>query len=153
MCWTGYISDKNIATEDIKCRKIINKNDNTGEYVPYYMSNAMTYKIGDTYSMVIIPHKVSLNIIKIDEAFHAYSMDVDIKRFTFYGGEVNGYILKYFHSSNQHFIPQYFLRTTPVVVECVIPKGTVYYENIHGEIASESLKIVRIIDKEEIDYY
>jgi hypothetical protein len=33
----------------------------------------------------------------------------------------------------------------PVIVECIIPKGTVFYENEWGEIVAETLKIIKII--------
>ena len=154
MCWTGRIEDKKIASHDVKCRKIIKMDMITGKYVPFYLDHTMVYRMGGTYALTIQPRFSSLGVavtlsvgnMAIERAFHAYSMKVKIVTNT---GVGDGYKAELFDDPVSVIYPSQ-IDFEPIVVECVIPKGTVYYENDRGEIASESLKIVRTIEPEEL---
>lgn len=136
MCWLGDFEDKKIATEDIKTKKILDFFK--GEYYGYYQE-WFNYKLGKEYVVEISPRKHSIFDKKcvIDAGFHSYAWDFemtllcggDIRVKSHVGGETTftnhgGY--------GDHKI---------VVVECTIPKGTVYWENRVGEIVSEKLII------------
>ena len=159
MCWTGKTGDIHIAKEDIEVRKMLLKErkelfNNPSFVSPYQF---MKYKIGIGYVTKINPlHAFPLSgssYITIKEGLHCYSPSKCrfVKRENFQG-ETN-IITVYLLCDSKNLAEQ--ARDTvcfqanryryPVLMKCIIPKGTTYYENKRGEIVSEKL-IIKDID-------
>jgi hypothetical protein len=138
MCWIGKITDKHIAKAgDIPVYKVLLMRDNR-LFSPY---QNMLYIENMLYTKDIEP-EIGEKEIRIEKGLHCYSgscmvkmkddhtdrdIVVDMKRRSrlYYGS---------YGRNNDDGIMTVF--------RGVIPKGTVYYENEHGEIASEELKIL-----------
>jgi hypothetical protein len=151
MCWKGRISWGVRAAEDIRTRKIVSLDLKTNNYVPYYCRKSkVVYEVGNTYYASIHTYPVKDDCTcdcNIHEGLHSYDWNVPFRkeRGKWYKTRIHGWSLVFMdyidHRSDEH--------TTPVMVECIIPKGTLYYKNHQGEIVSEALKIVKIIDVDE----
>ena len=137
MCWTGKITDKHIATAgDMPVYKVllIKGNDLLSPY------REMLYFKDILYIEKIRP--IGEEEISIEAGLHCYSGSCTVKMKNAYNDK---YILV---DTKRHFRVYYesFRSDTDnrimAVFRGVIPKGTVYYENEHGEIVSEGLKIL-----------
>lgn len=83
------------------------------------------------------------NIIEINEGFHSYDKDVVVTFNQFYRySRVNVFF------GSKLFSREFSNFCKPVLVECTIPKGSIYYENKDGEIVSN-----KIIINKEIDWH
>lgn len=142
MCWLGNLEDKKIATEDIKTKKILDFFK--GGYYGYYQE-WFNYELGKVYVEEIIPKPHSLFSQKcvIEVGFHSYAWDFEMTLLC--GGDIR---VKTPRGRETTFINhgKYGGDHKIVVVECTIPKGTVYYENRFGEIVSEKLIIEEEIE-------
>lgn len=139
MCWIGNKCDKRIADKDITVYKVLQKSKAKipGEFL--YRAPFRTefrYVIGGKYSKAIKEKIIDNNLITIESGLHCFeqyayvicndyktiyvSMSFDDDRWSFEATK-SGY--------------------TPVIVKCIIPKGTIYYKNIHKEIVTEKLII------------
>lgn len=151
MCWHGILENKKIATEDVKCYKIVLRfvDEPYLCFRPYfrYKNTPMEYEIGKTYH-----DKICLEITKytghvtIHKGIHCYDSSVCIC--SFYGDygkqyEVSNLLLCTTFSK----IGTFFSRSDceAVLVECTIPKGTLYYVNDEGEIVTEKLIINKVV--------
>ena len=145
MCWHGILKNRKIATEDLKCYKIVIKFNYEPFFRPYFRCNdsPMIYEVGKTYYGKTCPTKdmEDTDLITIHEGIHCYDLSVHI----FYRDkyEVNcllpcGIFLK---------LGTFSSRTDckAVLVECTIPKGTLYYINDKGEIVTEKLIINKVV--------
>ena len=153
MCWTGKIADKHIATAgDMPVYKVLLINGD--ELLSPY--RGMPYAENILYTKDIKP-KTGCNDfmgyqIRIEEGLHCYSGSCTVKMENAY---TDKYILV---DTKRHFRLYYksFRRDTDnrimAVFRGVIPKGTVYYENEHGEIVSEGLKILHRLDVPYFDF-
>ena len=145
MCWFGERNDKRIAKEDIRCKKVFFKQ--LGHIRNRYVSPVMKtmYVKGETYeSDIVITRGISR--WKIDEGIHCYNMKkVEVERSMSESGErliakrplstkVYGANYQCVHYGND-------IGMQVVLVECIIPKGAIYYENKSGEIVTEKLII------------
>ena len=134
MCWIGKKEDRKIATEDIKTRKIVDKFN--GRIHGYYQ-DWFEYKLGVEYKIGIVPNSDFLETI-IDVGFHSYAWDVEMKSMC--GGDIR--VKSNRPNSGQTVFTNHrgFDGSHKIaVMECTIPKGTVYWENRVGEIVSEKL--------------
>ena len=122
-----------VADKDIPCTKIMKKL--RGNLCSLYYGKY--YKLGETYSMeseIAVCHHYydSFGCVQyeIDYGFHSYRPDIwriyKNKKFELFVNEC-------FES---------MLMPIDVIVDCIIPKGTVYYENEAGEFVSERIKII-----------
>ena len=147
MCWFGFAFNRKIAKEDITCKKVVNYDKAKDRYFPYYRTSECTYGIGYTYSSPwlhlkkIGRKKNTKGLYKICEGLHCYSYRKDFEYHKLDGivTTVGGREVRFTPLNKIH--PIY-----PVVIECTIPKGTIYYENFDGEILTERLRFNRVLD-------
>ena len=150
MCWTGHSKHKKIATEDICCKKIISTSED--KMLRAWFRRNHVYHIGETYTAKInpLPSTVGETRLIIRNGLHCYDNKVGITSVDMNNGEAPYLVVsRLFHGLRDFYHP--FLErmgaveVRPVIVECIIPKGTVFYENQWGDIVSETLKIIKII--------
>jgi len=150
MCWKGDIKHKRIATEDICCKKIISTSED--KMLRAWFRRNHVYHIGETYTARIspVPSTVGETRIIIHNGLHCYDNKVGITSVNMINGEPPYLVVRrLFHGLREYYQP--FLEgmgaveVRPIIVECIIPKGTVFYENEWGEIVAETLKIIKII--------
>lgn len=136
MCWVGNVENRKIATEDIKTKKIVDLFE--GRYYGYYQE-LFEYELGKTYKTEINPTRVTYddNVRVIDVGYHSYAWDIEIKSLC--GGDIRVKGLGLLGGKTTYTNRHGFGNGKVVVVECTIPKGTVYWENCVGEIVSEKL--------------
>lgn len=133
MCWQyyKYIDAKRyIAETDIRTFKILSLRKHT---LHSYYKN-YDYTIGRLNSVN------SLELIgnKIFEGFHSYDLNNDCL------SVVGGIVVQ---AKEGGFLDYYSRIDHIVKVECIIPKGSEYYENSLGEIVSNKLIIDKITYK------
>ena len=145
MCWHGILKNRKIATEDLKCYKIVLKFNYEPFFRPYFRCNdsPMIYEVGETYYGKICPSKAmeDTDLITIHEGIHCYDLSVHI----FYKDK---YEVSYLLPCGIFLKIGTFLSRTDckaVLVECTIPKGTLYYINDKGEIVTEKLIINKVV--------
>lgn len=120
MCWYG-LNVRYIAKEDIKVQKIFR-----------YFSNKITSPIFESkWEKGVISPKVDIPIISclrirvINEGYHCcrqIKVELDCYR------DSSGAVLM-------------LKKNSTIMLNCIIPKGTVYYEN-DGEIVCEQLMLI-----------
>ena len=137
MCWVGKLEDKKVATEDIKVKKILDKF--MGFYYAYYQE-WFEYKLGEVYETTVEPrvHNFIEGAYLIDNGFHSYAWDIEMKQLC--AGDIKVRSLRHLggqtiYQNNGRYGGDHKI----AVMECTIPKGTVYWENQVGEIVSEKL--------------
>lgn len=132
MCWIGK-NNPQIATEDIKVFKIFEYKN--GELLSPVM--LMGWKRGKLASHVEIPDSSTLYLRNIGKGYHScrdlkivpnHFNDISIIREAFFS-PIHGLLIM---RKKERFI----------MLTCIIPKGTKYYENEYGEIVSETIKIL-----------
>lgn len=151
MCWRTskkkYAKLK-IAEDDIPVFKIVNKDVIDGYYKPCIYPDGIFYSGGKLYLLDgKIEIKPEFDKWKVNEGFHSYSRNyvhlehrhgpvpfLDVK--TNHGNYITTYTV-------QECIGSACRR---VVMNCVIPKGTVYCENQNGQMVSEALRVVGFED-------
>lgn len=143
MCWESYNKPiKKKAEKDIAVFKII-----TRDFKSYYRS--YKYKLNHTYRTRIgqILHP-TLYTFSIFEGFHSYSKECEITRynnsFNLFPKKVKMFEVR--SKCNKKFRLDAFQIEKVLKVNCIIPKGSLYYENEDGEIVSSSIRIVRVLD-------
>lgn len=137
MCWVGYMKDRRCALEDVTVYKILEKRYSHGDHFDGLFSPVlgMKYEIGKTYTpdFEIIPfYNSGYDTCSISIGLHCYSEDNKIivsndGDITVIGGT------RYASHGNT---------IVPIIVRCIIPKGTIYYINSRGEIVTEKLTLV-----------
>lgn len=157
MCWTTkdkkYIT-KNIAKNDILVHKIVrvrNKKEVQKKFLFWSKTviekeilsycQLFKYKLGETYRIdqkIIVessrPHEGEF-FAAIDEGFHSYSKNCSI----------TGCSGKYYRVfSKDSSTCSFTIYSDCRIMVCIIPKGSVYYENEHGEIVSNRIKPISI---------
>lgn len=156
MCWYGKLLSKQVAKDDIHCKKIIAYNSKDKFYFPYYIryGEIKRYEIGKTYTsnLEIINVRTSVpNNCYIKDGLHCYSWDVTVlANKNKFCDSVLAVIDKkggrdyYWFEKPQ---PGY-----PILVDCIIPKGATYYKNDRGEIVTDTLKLVKIIEPTKVPF-
>ena len=129
MCWFG-LNKSIVAEKNIKVFKICLKKK--GKILSYY--NEFVYEVGAEYSATFGIRIKDFGRIAIYEGLHSYSSDCCLKIY------------------KEGIYCDWFGRGEPIVkVDCIIPKGAIYYENEKGEIVSNRLEIVSVQDVDFID--
>ena len=133
MCWKSYkYSDKKcrIAETDIKTFKILRLEKHT--LCAYYQNYDYTIgKLNSVNSLELIGNKIF-------EGFHSYDLNNDCL------SALEGIVVQ----GKEGVFLDYYSRADHIVkVECIIPKGSEYYENSLGEIVSNKLIVDKIIFK------
>lgn len=130
MCWRGK-DDRKIAKKDIPVFKIVYKNPEVGLVSCY---RYFRYKVGSIYSSRI-KKKSMVSHVCITNGLHSFSnsckiiegdrwIDINYKTLELDDYDKDGKLKLY-------------------KLECVIPRGSAYYKNDHGEIVSSRLKILK----------
>lgn len=129
MCWTSANKPvKQIAKEDVICYKIVISRD--GRVVsPYFHYEYKYHKINE---------EIALNI--------EYTLSSDINQLRLYKCRQGYHSYSSLDFANQVY-NNYFYENDGCVFKCIIPKGSVYYDNKHGEIVSSNI-IIGINQKE-----
>ena len=134
MCWIGR-NNLQIATEDIKVFKIFKYKH--GDILSPVMP--MQWKRGELAPHVEIPDSSVHYTRFIDEGYHS-CRDLKIRP-GYYNMESYPHIIGAFISTLRN-IPIMCQYENYIMLTCIIPKGTKYYENEYGEIVSETIKIL-----------
>ena len=137
MCWIGLPENKHIAQEDIKCKKImLFDKENRNFRSPYMMER---YELFEKYTQSFNPDELNpingSNQLNINIGIHCFNNEAE---FTIpsIGNNRIYFGLSVFEKRGKY---------VPSIVECTIPKGTLYYENSNKEIVTEKLIIDKIL--------
>lgn len=168
MCWFGVTKKEKVrhkAIKDIEVFKIMNTSENNPSVLISPFQKCY-YVIGKTESVKfneniqrIYPFNNDDNVseaLAINEGLHSYNSNkVELKIIqSTYAFHISLCIAPFIKKGKEYhdlsLLPINYLRGKYVKANCIIPKGSYYYENNDGEIVSESLKIVSY---EEIEGY
>lgn len=126
MCWEGYKSQRRVAEEDIEVYKIGLVRDNIFicEFQDYAYEKGVANK-----ELVLKEEHYGLGYITINEGYHSYKR-VSVKcdsllgsiKYIYRGSRIQPYSDGLFH-----------------LATFIIPKGSIYYENLDGEIVSSNI--------------
>lgn len=138
MCWrTKKPAVLKMAEKDRAVFKVIQQIDE--RLSSYY--KRFPYEIGKLYETKIGDRKVKRGELCIDEGFHSYSNKCKWEPLyqiidTIHKVTFGNFVLAIFDFSVLY---------KHVRVSCIIPKGSLYYENEKGEIVSDKIIIKKII--------
>lgn len=144
MCWRYYTSIDNkrhIAKTDIRTFKILRLEKHT--LCAYYQNYDYTIgKLNSVNSLELIGNKIF-------EGFHSYNLKNDCDCASVLESLMMPSLEKIIRVQNKKgMVLDYYLRANHIVkVECIIPKGSEYYENSLGEIVSNKLIVDKIISE------
>ena len=144
MCWKSKIKPlKQIADTDIPVIKTLLKHDDYNNYGIYYSCyQNFKYKIGETYDIdkhsLKVESKNIHDIYIIRNGYHSYDSKCTISTEKITGMK--------FIKWNKDFSVDVHDKLT-VLALFNIPKGSKYYENENGEIVSNKIKFIGIIQK------
>ena len=138
MCWISKTpAILKIASEDIKVFKIIEKFENN--IISAY--RGFEYKIGQLYETEIgLTETFSTSSIR--QGFHSYSNECRLEQGCTYLKQPAFRIM--FKGTCLDSFGCY--KVSYCKVNCIIPKGSQYYENDMGEIVSDKIILKEIID-------
>ena len=153
MCWIGDNKNEHIAIDDIKCKKILLKETIDNSFCYYSPIFNQIYKIGETYTSNPIIPKLYGNgpRVVIHEGIHCYDIKKTkavITKDVFGKRNLVIYSIRWL-TRKYKYRPLIGWGEYAVAVECIIPKGTIYYENQNGEIVTQNLKIIRELKENE----
>ena len=137
MCWSGIVTNRKVSDGNIKCFKVV-RSLNERLY-GYYHQNT-SYNLGITYiqealilnKIIITKYNVlttSRDTISIDKGYHSYSFDCNVTIGTMHNILNHDTLLVF--SKDGIFLDWFDIKSK--IIECTIPKGTIYYENKKGE--------------------
>lgn len=135
MCWYGK-NNPRIATEDIKVFKIFKYSCDNKIFSPIM---PMKWKKGELAPRRIFPDFED-NFIIIRVGYHS-CRDLKIQKYDYL-------TYPYYEGIRGHFVSPIdetqimSQKDNFIMLTCIIPKGTKYYENDRGEIVSETIKIL-----------
>lgn len=147
MCWSGSNQSRRTAMKNIVCYKILKKDKKEEDkYFSYYFN--FQYKFGELYENSLYFYPVrhvrdNESIIMINNGFHSYSAKSAFEKKIRTPNNVVGFAVSYKRINSGICYKHGCLLS---LVECIIPKGSIYYENEYGLLVSD-----RIIIKKEID--
>ena len=129
MCWYGP-NVRHVAEEDMKVQKVFHYHKIYKAIIsPMYL---MEWKRGILPIRIDIPEKPFLSMRYIEEGYHC-CREIKIR-----GGFASDYI-----SVNKNgFSSVIGTGNKTIMLNCIIPKGTVYYEDRHGFIVCEQLMLM-----------
>lgn len=136
MCWTSETLKKRIATEDIKVFKI---GENHGGMF-YSMYKYFKYQLNQLYTSYIDIEFQDCNDRFVgSRGFHSYGPSIVHLEIS-----TKNVIPRWEVSARQRRLDFYTGGVDYVKAECVIPKGSMYYENEDGEIISNQIVIKNV---------
>ena len=135
MCWvTSKTPQSKLAEEDISVFKIVRRH-----LQAYYQD--FQYSIGEVFKTEMsVPLFSPCKVFYIEEGFHSYSNQECKTAFTETLSEPIITVFHVFHGE-LHRLDSY---VDGCILECVIPKGSVYYKNPRGEYVSDKIKPIKI---------
>ena len=149
MCWYGHWKNEHIAKDDIRVFKILYREPKNWAWLnPKYVITYTPpffhayYEIGKEKSETIIPRELeiySLFQLSIERGIHCYSRENC--KWKYEAPNINVYygtdrLASYRNEKGLHNTADF---KTVVVMQCVIPAGTRYWENDKGEIVTEKI--------------
>ena len=146
MCWRSKNAVKQVAKEDIKTFKVgMKMGDNY--FKSYYFTHL--YKPLQKYETEMCVLDTKEDGFAITHGFHSY--DPEFCKISL-GKIVIGKCWDVFYVNKEtmkllNWYTDFLCKL--LVAECIIPKGTTYYENEHGEIVSEAIIIKQLKPIEE----
>ena len=143
MCFIG-LNIKNIAKEDVKVEKFaFQRLSNQKILSPFYLTE---WEIGETKAECL--HKTIWRGVKIEITRGLHSGEkISVvndrnKSDVYICSKISPKVaIMSFHKEDL-----LNFNVKPIICECIIPKGAIYYQNDYGEFVSNSLKIVSIKD-------
>ena len=149
MCWIGENIER-IAEEDIPCFKIMKVYNWNNDDVVYSVYKNMAYRMGQVYELgkkldctVLSSEKYSY----INEGFHSYHPDVKFEKTIIDTEELIAAYPRFGLGKGIYLDAFNIDWRVYCLVECVIPKESVYYLNGKGEYVSNTIKPIRITEK------
>ena len=140
MCWTGKLSDKKIAEDDISVYKILSKNIDWELVAPYQRTKYNLHKLYSVSEFGMRGVCFTHNEIEIREGFHSFNSNCKVWGASTVTAIVSakgvGMDLEISGRISDLLLP----------AKCIIPKGSEYYENDFGEIVSNKIIIDCIYD-------
>lgn len=135
MCWTTSITPQSkLAEEDIPVFKIVGR-----RLQAYY--RVFQYSIGEVFQTEIsVPMYSPCKVFYIDKGFHSYSNQECKTAITEILSEPIITVFHVFHSG-LYRLDSYI---DACILECVIPKGSIYYLNHKGEYVSNKIKPIKV---------
>lgn len=127
MCFVGYKNNLKVADRDIKCYKCLQSN----LYSPCY---EFAYKLGENIKSDLYFHMLDESWkgkLMASKGLHSYISSETAKRIA----------KRRFHFYSQRFS---CASDSPLVVECIIPKGSQYLTN-GIEYVSDSLTPIKVV--------
>ena len=149
MCWETIEkkhTQPKVARKTIKVFKLVAKNVYGYGYTPYFMDMSdVVYKRGCTYThgkplVLHDPGAFCGTSYYINEGFHSYNSSKVVldQHWSYY--DVVWSATRDGHKLCPYSIPPSW-RPPLYKMQCIIPKGTTYYENQYGEIVSEAIVV------------
>ena len=141
MCWKSSNSKElveQVATEDIETFKVVKKYDEC--FVPLYFQ-CVCYAVGVPLSMSSNKLTLLMDSWKpvgvINQGFHSYSKSCKIR---FGTNIIVDDLTQIEIGSNKDWLLDCIVYTDNLhYLECIIPKGSHYYVNSHGEYVSDAI--------------
>ena len=125
MCWNGHSEQKKVAEKDIEVYKIGRVQDN--RFICEFRN--FSYKKGVPNEELVLKEICWMGSISINEGYHSY------KRVSIRFNSLSGKI-KYIYRG---YKIQPYLDGLYDLATFIIPKGSIYYENLDGEIVSSNI--------------
>lgn len=143
MCWEGK-KKKQVADKDILCYKILKRTENSSELMSEYFT--FVYELKKLYKTKICVRNSYFydDKIYIYEGFHSYDKSILIKLNNYKDNSTVSVFC------GHRLFSHVFTHSNPILMECIIPKGSIYYKNGYNEIVSNQIIINREIKWEDV---
>lgn len=137
MCYRAFTKKaktKQVAEKDIKVYKVCT---NTDHMIFSYFRKCQ-------YVPLKITHEISITFVEefglnyVADGYHSYKSCKWYPHLSKY---------KYLAAVIEDTYQPYYCKSSVVIAEFIIPKGTIYYENTNGEIVSNQIMFTGIIHK------
>lgn len=138
MCWIGHYNPL-IAKENINCFKVMYLN-NSKFLLSFYRK--MCYNLNYEYKTKIKVDFPADSYSRIEYGFHSYNQYCKISLHR-YSPAISVYPI----DGAVRRALDFYIKILPdvvVVVDCIIPKGTLFFENSSGELVSEKIILTKI---------
>lgn len=143
MCWTSYHNPEiHKAEKDISCYKIVNRNLTSFYYTDF------PYKLNEIHITELDAPKFNTFNFIISKGFHSYSPNQCKIEYYKRKNKPGLYIGSIYTIYSKKAILDSLPANDTVILECVIPKDSLYYINEHGEIVSNRIKPLKVIKEE-----
>jgi hypothetical protein len=152
MCWRAFdkkYTTQKVAEDDIPVFKIVVHKDN--KYQPTYYTGMVCYMEGQTYALGD-SIKVEVNYDQllrresavINKGFHSYNYKKLWTKLENVSDSKDCVFAEIRTIDHNSFVASYISEPCEYKfkMNCIIPKGTTYYENEYSEMVSECIKVI-----------